>query len=166
MQSLFARGLRPENVDLKRAERLVFVCKGNICRSAYAGALAHGQGLAVASCGLDTTPGLPADAVAQRIAAGRGIDLAAHRTQRWLETELTGADLVLAMEPGQLRRIAKRVADVRGQVGLLGLWSMPPLRAIKDPYGQADARFEACFDLIEAAVARLATALAAARLRA
>ena len=32
-------------VDWNSVERLVFVCKGNICRSAYAGALVTSRGL-------------------------------------------------------------------------------------------------------------------------
>ena len=34
--------------------RLVFVCKGNICRSAYTEAVAKSLGVAAISCGLDT----------------------------------------------------------------------------------------------------------------
>jgi protein-tyrosine phosphatase len=159
----FAGGLRPDEVDFRRARRLVFVCKGNICRSAYAHALARDRGLAVASCGVETTPGHPADPVAQRVAARRGVALELHRTARWIDIEVGADDLVLGMEPWHLSRIGRRVAHAGGQFGLLGLWSAPGRRRIPDPYGRPDASFETCFDTIDAAVDHLAKEIASAK---
>jgi protein-tyrosine phosphatase len=157
------RGLRPADVDCRQVYRLVFVCKGNICRSAYANALARDKGLAAASYGLETTPGLPADGVALRLAAKRGVSLGDHRTQPWIDATLTLNDLVLAMEPWHLRRLGRRAVGAGAQVGLLGLWAQPGRRNIADPYGRPDGDFNACFDVIDAAIEHLGGMVAAAR---
>ena len=161
LKAWFAPGLRPNEVDFRRVRRLVFVCKGNLCRSAYAHALAVDHGLPVVSCGLEAGLGEPADPDAQRVAAARGVQLQWHRTSNWTDTALGKDDLVLAMEPWHLNRLGRRAFGAGSQVGLLGLWSTPPRRTIPDPYGLADASFEACFDLIDAAVDRLARQMVA-----
>jgi protein-tyrosine phosphatase len=156
-------GLRPRDVDCGQVYRLVFVCKGNICRSAYASALARDRGLAAVSYGLETTPGLPADGVAQRVAAERGVRLDDHRTQQWIDANLTPNDLVLAMEPWHMRKLRRRAEGAGAQVGLLGFWAQPARRTIEDPYGLPERDFNVCFDMIDAAIEHLVGALAAAR---
>jgi protein-tyrosine phosphatase len=163
LASWLGRGFRPQDVDYRRVHRVVFVCKGNICRSAYANALARDRGLAAASYGLETTPGLPADGVAQRLAKKRGVSLDDHRTQHWIDAKLTPNDLVLAMEPWHLRRLGGRAIGSGSQVGLLGLWARPGRRNIKDPYGLPDEDFNACFDAIDTAIEHLGGRLTAAR---
>jgi protein-tyrosine phosphatase len=163
LASWLGRGLRPQDVDCRRVDRLVFVCKGNICRSAYASALARDRGLVAASYGLETTPGLPADGVAQSVAAARGVNLDDHRTQHWIDAELTPRDLVLAMEPWHMRRLRRRAASSEAQVGLLGPWAQPGRRKIADPYGRPEEDFNACFDVIDAAIDHLGRGLTAAR---
>jgi protein-tyrosine phosphatase len=152
----FARGRGPEQIDLRRVSRLVFVCKGNICRSAYAHAIATQRGIAAASYGIDTRTGLLADDVARRIAAGRGISLEEHRTSRWSDADVTRGDLVLGMEAWHAARISDEVLSTGAQIGLLGLWATPMRRTISDPYGLADEKFQACFDVIDIAVDHLA----------
>jgi protein-tyrosine phosphatase len=159
----FARGTRPTDVDYRRVRRVVFVCKGNICRSAYARALARERGFSAASCGLSTTPGCPADEVAARVAARRGLRLEDHRTIRWKDIPLRRDDLVLAMEPWHLAGVHARVVGVGAQAALLGLWSTPNQRVISDPFGLAESDFEQCFDMIDAAVGRLAQQISLAQ---
>ena len=55
-------------IDWDKIERLVFVCKGNICRSAYAEAVAKSLGVSAISCGLSTKLDAPANADAIEIA--------------------------------------------------------------------------------------------------
>ncbi len=50
-------------IDWDSIDRLVFVCKGNICRSAYAEVVAKSIGIDSISCGIDTVTGLPANDV-------------------------------------------------------------------------------------------------------
>src|SRR5947199_9403738 len=88
-------------------ERLVFVCQGNICRSAYADALARRAGLRSVSFGLGARDGDCANTVASDRAAARGVDLSAHRATSAATFRVRRGDLLLAMEPAQLLALAK-----------------------------------------------------------
>jgi len=135
-------------VDWNSVERLVFVCKGNICRSAYAGAVATSQGIESASCGLNTRVGLPANEGATQAALLKGIDLKAHRTMPIQELKLKKNDLFVAMEPWQAEQLREMYGREYGCT-LLGLWGRPVNPHIQDPYGMSDAYFDRCFNYIE-----------------
>ncbi len=111
------------------AARILFLCLGNICRSPYAAAVLRRElsgrpdAPAVESAGL-LAPGRPSPPEARRVAARRGVDLAAHRSRRIgaaraadpaprAEEGVTGAadpvevaaaDLVLVMDARQRAR--------------------------------------------------------------
>lgn len=144
-----------QDVDLQAVEKVIFVCSGNICRSAFAAHLARRLGVPTESAGLNTTTGLSADPQAQRVSASRGIDMSNHRTTSIHDLTLRRTDLVLVMEPGQLQELREKVPGCPAQIGLLGLWSDPPMPYLQDPYGRCDAYFNNCFDRIEVGVKRL-----------
>ena len=137
-------------VPWRKVKRIVFVCQGNICRSAYAEARARSQGLRTASFGLGAREGDEANRTALARAAARGVDLRPHRASVMPET-LPG-DLLVAMEPAQAARLTKLT---QAPVTLLGLWADPPRPHLEDPYGLSDAYFDTCFGVIDSAVARL-----------
>ena len=141
-----------QNVDWGSVERLVFVCSGNICRSAYAEALAKSLGLVNAvSCGLNTKNDLPADESAIQAAMVRGIDLAKHRTTRIETLDPKKNDLFIAMEPWQAERLSMIYSNKYGCT-LLGLWGRPVKPHIYDPYGKSVAYFNSCFNYIDMSV--------------
>jgi protein-tyrosine phosphatase len=142
-------------------ERLVFVCHGNICRSAYADVRARGAGLRTASFGLCARDGDPANRVALERAADRGVDLSGHRARSAAATGLGRGDLLVAMEPAQLRELA-RVAPAHPAT-LLGLWARPPRPHLEDPYGLSPTYFDTCFDVVDSAVQELARRATRAR---
>ena len=88
-------------VDWQSIERLVFVCKGNICRSAYAEAVARSLGVDAISCGLDTVEDAPANKDAILTAKSLGFDLQEHKTTPIMYLVLRKTDLLVAMEPWQ-----------------------------------------------------------------
>jgi protein-tyrosine phosphatase len=138
-------------VDWEGVERLVFVCQGNICRSAYAGARAEMQGNKAVSYGLATQAGLPANERAIEVAARRGIGLERHRTAPIEEYRPEAGDLLVAMEPWQ----ASSLRDIYGTSSactLLGLWGRPITPHIQDPYGATPEYFNHCFNNIDIAV--------------
>src|ERR1035441_957189 len=63
-----------ERLDWHSVQRLVFVCKGNICRSAYGEEKAKNLGIQAISFGLDAKGENPATEMAIRLAWIRGID--------------------------------------------------------------------------------------------
>lgn len=151
---------RPTNC---RIERIVFVCQGNICRSAFAEVKARQLGLPTASFGLATRSGLPADAAATRAAAALGVDISGHRTTERADFVSRSGDLLLAMETRQLRQIRADADLADFPRSLLGLWSQPTTPHLHDPFSLSDAYFLTCFRRIETAVNRLAAEFSALR---
>jgi protein-tyrosine phosphatase len=145
------KGVRWENVT-----RIVFVCHGNICRSPYAERRAVSHGLATASFGLSAECGAPADPVAISIATQRGIPLAEHKARDLKEFDFRSGDLLVAMEPRQVRAMSAALPPVPCQLTLLGLWSRPSRPHIHDPHRLSEAYWGRCFDVIDSAVLTIA----------
>ena len=135
-------------------ERLVFVCHGNVCRSAYTEARARRLGLRSASFGLAARDGDRANPVAAERAAARGVDLAAHRATSAPAARLAPGDLLVAIEPAHLRGLALRALGRRGP--LRGLWATPARPHLEDPYGLSPAYFDTCFDVVDSALEAIA----------
>lgn len=140
-----------QDIDWSSVERLVFICKGNICRSAFAAAVARSLGVEAVSCGLQAILSAPANADAIRTAHGMGYDLDGHRTTPVMYLALKRTDLLVAMEPWQAEYMRSNLVRPH-MYTLLGLWSKPALPHIQDPYGASDAYFNRCFTLIENSV--------------
>jgi protein-tyrosine phosphatase len=144
--------------------RLVFVCHGNICRSAFADVVARAAGLNVASFGLSTSADMPAHPPAIAASAKLGHDMTIHRTTRVEEYAPLPGDLLLAMEVRHLYKIAHnaRIADVPRS--LLGLWATPKMPHLHDPYALDPAYMDTCLRRIESAIPALVRAFPGARL--
>jgi len=150
---LMGGGLRPfQQCRWREVRRLVFVCTGNICRSPYAEHQARALDIPTASFGLSTTTGRPADATALRVAAGRGVDLRAHRACDARDFQILDGDLLVAMEPRQGHLMLKQFPEHADCMSLLGLWSGPRRPHIHDPHRLSDAYFSRCFDIVDSAV--------------
>lgn len=142
-------------VNWESIERLVFVCKGNICRSAYAEAVARSLGVDSMSCGVETRTGFPANEDAIREAKVKGIDLREHRTTSIQSLTFRDSDLLIAMEPWQLEYLDREIGK-KYQYSLLGLWGRPVNPHIQDPYGASSIYFNHCFNYIEKSVHEIA----------
>jgi protein-tyrosine phosphatase len=148
-----------------RAERVIFVCKGNVCRSAFAERYALRVGLAaeVLSAGIETSQGARSPETAVRTAAALGVDLSGHRS-RHIDQITDGAGSVyLVMEPWHARHPGLAAAARQGRVLRLGSWASPPLGALRDPYGRSQAVYLESFRTLSAAVDALACDLALER---
>jgi low molecular weight protein-tyrosine phosphatase len=149
------------DVDWPVIDRLVFVCKGNICRSPYAEARARSLGLEAVSFGLEASGGAPADPNAVRNAARRRIDLSAHRSARVDPARLRPGDLVLLFEPRQVAQFRESYGAGVPALSLAGLWARPRRPYLCDPYGRSDVCFQDCFAVIDASIAAFAAYLKA-----
>ena len=160
-RTLYALGAYRESrdIDWSAVRRLVFVCKGNICRSPYACMKARTLGAPAASFGLEATPGRPADPAALKNALPRGIDLSAHRSMRVEPAFIASGDLVLVFEPSQLSEVTRMSARQTSFVSLLGIWTSPERPHIQDPYGRRDRYFQQCFAVIDENVTEIARRL-------
>lgn len=134
--------------------RLVFVCLGNINRSAFAHAVAASTGAECASIGLSTTTGAPATDAAIAAARELGISLDSHRATDFSDYERREDDLLLVMELRHANTLVERGVPAR-QIALLGHWAAPCRYHIHDPHTLSDEYFRTCFGVIRPAVLRL-----------
>lgn len=140
--------------------RVVPVCLGNICRSAYAHHIAVECGLPVASFGLSTHTGGASPKAAVAAAARRNVDMTAHRATDWKDFKVQPGDLLLVMEVRQAHELRRRVGprdDV--QICLLGMWCKPVMPHLHDPYTLSDDYFDTSFRRVDQAMRNLAKAL-------
>lgn len=153
--SRFGRNREYASFDAYAVERVVFICQGNICRSAFGQAVASSLGWDADSAGLDTAGGDQADDVAYRIAAKMGYDLSGHVTKKISDLTLQSGDLVVCVEPSHARAVDQMYSDSGIQVALLGLLGPSYRPYLPDPYGKPYEYYSRCFKWIEADVRNL-----------
>ncbi len=146
----------------RKVERLVFVCLGNINRSAFAEGVARKHGAKVCSIGLSTTTGVPAFPTAVDTAREWEIDLSAHSATDIADYEFVLGDLLLAMEVRHVDALLARGIPPNA-IALLGHWSSPHRIHLHDPHTLSDDYFRTCFTLIHSAVTHLVRELRAAQ---
>lgn len=151
------------NIDWSRVNRLVFVCKGNICRSPFAETVANAAGLNAVSCGIAAGNGVPANIGAIEAASRKGLDLAHHKARTIDSIQLMDGDLFVAMEPCHLRHIKMKFGNKTGST-LLGLWYVHKYPYIPDPYGATSRYFDHCFALIEKSVLEISNEIKKAKI--
>lgn len=89
--------------------RLVFVCHGNIMRSAFSAHVARetvpDRAQQIVSTGTHAKPGREAEATALSVAALLGYDLSSHRASSFAGVQLSTRDLVVCMDRGNEARV-------------------------------------------------------------
>ncbi len=138
--------------------RLVFVCLGNINRSAFAQAVAAREPVACISLGLSTTTGAPATAMAQEVAREFGIALERHAATDFSDYEPRTDDLLLVMELRHAHRLVQRGIPA-ARIALLGHWARPIRYHIHDPEKLSREYYRSCFGVILPAVVNLVNEL-------
>lgn len=151
---------KPAPQDVRR---LVFVCHGNICRSAFADVLARQAGMNTASFGLSTTSGNLAHGPIMERAEQLGLDMSGHRTTAVNDYVPQEGDYLLAMEVRHLRKLAANEALAHLPRGLLGSYAPFPLPHLHDPYKIAPEYLPVCLDRIARAVPRLSVSFPGAK---
>ena len=144
---------RWSHVDWSKVNRLVFICKGNICRSPYAEYRARSLGIDSISSGIEAGDGATVPSVAQECASFRGIDLSLHRSNPFDVSKLQSGDLVLGMEPEHISSLGLDSGIQTVQFSLLGIWKDSPAVFISDPFGQPITEFFRVFASIDRSLA-------------
>lgn len=157
---------RPELLArLRRTRSVLFVCAGNVNRSAVAQQrlreLVGRQGCVwVESGGLLQRPGRPTGETSLRAAAAVGVDLSGHLSDGLTAERLRGADLIVAMEVAHLPAIARLDRSALGRTFLLGAFHPDEqVLDVADPEGQDRDVFLATYRTIVSCVEGLAQRL-------
>lgn len=146
---------------------ILFVCKGNICRSplaeVYFQSLVEKEGweTTVRSAGLETTPGKPAHGNAKAVALQHGLSLDEHATTQVHKELLEQSDLIIVMEIMQKKRIHRLYPESKGKVVLLGRFDSVGSLEIADPYSGTSEDFHFCFQQVRRCCDMLASRLRA-----
>jgi protein-tyrosine phosphatase len=136
-----------KNIDQRKVKRLVFICKGNICRSSLAEAYGRSLGFNCISCGISCENGFPADDRALQFSSSHSLNLADHRTTHIGNVGFEDTDLLVLMEPDHLPAVEK--SHINGaQLTFAGLWLKSKNVYIHDPYSSEYGYFAICADKI------------------
>ncbi|MCX2981314.1 hypothetical protein EYC98_10605 [Halieaceae bacterium IMCC14734] len=147
---------------LKSSKSILFVCYGNINRSALAeyvflAKAAEGY-CSVASAGFHEAEGRPADPQMQKASRLKGIDLGPSASSILDRDMLQGADVVLVMEVSHIKQIEQQYPDQCHKVFLLGLMKQQAGAdncEIADPYGKVSKAYENCFNEISDSIGNI-----------
>ncbi len=139
--------------------RVLVVCNGNIFRSPFAAAALSrvaGPRAQVASAGF-LGPGRPTPRDALAAAAGRGVDLSAHRSQLLTAPLVQWAELILVMDAVQRQTVCDRFGRTARDVLILGDLDPERItsRGIEDPVEQSEEVCRRVYARIERCVAEL-----------
>jgi len=146
---------------LADAEHVLFVCKGNICRSPFAEAYARRAlaGKTVASSGYFPRPDRIAPPEAVEAAREVGIDLGGHRSSVLTADLVDAADAVFVFDEENHRTVRTQFPHARAKLHRLGDLAPNAERDIADPYGRSLEDFRRAYRTI----IRLLDGFAAAR---
>jgi protein-tyrosine-phosphatase len=155
------------------ARTVLFVCHGNILRSAFGETLlrerlaaAGVRDVAVRSAGVYARPGRGADPRGRAAAERYGASLEAHRAQPLTRDLMERSDIVFVMDRRNEADVLARHPAAAARVVLLGAFGrLPGERSpyIPDPYTGGAADVERCYERISRAVERVALAISAER---
>ena len=146
---------------------ILFVCKGNICRSPFAGvratqllAAAGVTGIQCGSAGLTTQPAGHPPKEAREAAARFAVSIGSHQPQQLTLELLLKYDLVAVMEANQAEQIRELFPEAASRVVLLSLLEEGPISGyarfnIPDPYGHPIEAFHACYGRIDRSIISL-----------
>jgi len=135
---------------LRSARQVMFVCHGNIIRSAFAAHLLQQQlgvtgRVRVTSAGLEATPGRAAHPMAHRLATRLHIDLSHHAASRLSRQDVRASDVVFVVDAPQFAALRARFPEARDKVFPLTCLAPKTPLEVEDPINGDDRAFHVCF---------------------
>ncbi len=134
--------------------KILFVCKGNICRSPFAEALIRKAGYdGCRSAGTENYHiGKTADVTAIEVAKEFGIDLTNHVARQVQRDDIERAEHIIVMDVENLNRLNELFGKTSKRlppINLLGEYLRKGLVDIPDPYRKTKGEYRKSFKLIE-----------------
>ncbi|MBM3758730.1 MAG: hypothetical protein FJW36_00625 [Acidobacteria bacterium] len=142
---------------------VLFVCYGNIMRSAFAEACFRDEmsrnpklaGIRVASAGVRAQTGERAETHARAMAKRFGLSLESHRATRTSNELLRQFDQIYIMDQLNEDLLLGDTTEAASKTAYLSSLVPGTRKEIEDPYCQSDRQLEACFKTIQQAVRSL-----------
>ncbi len=148
---------------LRQAEIILFVCKGNICRSPFAQYYAQRifpASVTVRSCGYYPKEGRACPQEAVAAARTMGVELPSHRSRVLSDEFVRNAQAIFTFDEEDYATVTARYPFAKRRVHPLGLLASQPTVSIKDPYGGNIDAFKAVYKMIARALDACAQSLA------
>ncbi len=116
--------------------KVLFVCYGNICRSAFAqrAVATHWPTMQADSAGFHAKVNRPSPAHVVQTASDLGVDLHDWASQGLRAEQIERSDLIVVMDKDNWRLLANRFPQALGKTTLLGLFEPCGEMEIPDPY--------------------------------
>jgi protein-tyrosine phosphatase len=148
-----------KNINFNNFNFIVFVCKGNICRSAFAEYYIRSRltdnSIIIESCGIEVNQGIYSPREAIFLGKEFGIELSNHVSKGLDAVRLDDADIVIPMEFSQYIELAEKYPEHLHKLKLLqdfAPWPGNLFCNIYDPYGLGEAEFRYCFKKMKKAL--------------
>lgn len=147
--------------QVKKSNNILFLCYGNINRSALAEAIAtqnsQSPEVTFVSAGFHLSENRPADPDMVKTASHHNIDLSHSRSLTINATLINQADIILAMEIEHLNRLSSIHPSAKNKSFLLGTLTANQSGNVEiiDPYGLDTSTFENIFQRIKLSISEL-----------
>jgi len=151
---------------ISSARSILFLCYGNINRSALADVLVRGyaedSGIVVASAGFHDEEGRPADPVMVEVAGHFDLELGNLRSSCVRQEQLRDSDVIFVMEKRHYDKLLDVDAALSKKIFLLGAHHGGARRSveIEDPYGRTQDVYMACYEQVVEAVDEIKSVIA------
>jgi protein-tyrosine phosphatase len=163
-----ARRLSLARTAIRRPQRLLVMCYGNIYRSPFVAAwlgtrLAGQPGFEIRSAGFHHVPARPSPREYVRLASDYRIDLEPHRSRLVEPADLEWAEAIVIMDRYNWERLRPSGAEVQGKIIWLGAFTAAGPVEIEDPYALPLPRVQAIVEQMRVAADGLVHQLLAKR---